>query len=249
MSRLSIASDDSVARVQKRRRPDRVIDLNADLGEEITDDVGLLAVVSSANVACGYHAGSADTMRSVCAEAARLGISIGAQVSYDDRENFGRIRCDVAPHTLQEQIADQVGRLSEIARSEGIKVRYLKPHGALYHRVIDDRVQAAAVLQGSGSLPVLGFPEAVILDLATQKGRTTYLEAFADRRYASDGQLTPRGEPEALVTDTIEIGRQATQFAERVDSICIHGDTPDAVVNARAVRQALDRAGWMLQGL
>lgn len=112
-----------------RPYPPRTVDLNADLGEEVTDDAGLLAVVASANVACGYHAGSATIMRAVCAEASRRGVSVGAQVSYDDRENFGRVARDVPAGVLREQVADQVGTLTEIARGEGIEVRYLKPHG------------------------------------------------------------------------------------------------------------------------
>src|SRR4051812_8749410 len=111
-----------------------VVDLNADLGEEVTDDEALLRVVTSANVACGYHAGSPAIMRSVCTLAAELGVSIGAQVSYADRERFGRVSLDVPAALLREQVADQVGILTDIAESEGTRVRYLKPHGALYHR-------------------------------------------------------------------------------------------------------------------
>src|SRR5215210_6980090 len=118
------------------------VDLNADLGEEVTDDAGLLAVVTSANVACGFHAGTRATMPAVCAEAVRRGVSVGAQVSYDDRTNFGRVALDVAPDILREQVAEQVGVLSGIAAAEGGGVAYLKPHGALYHRVAADAVQA-----------------------------------------------------------------------------------------------------------
>ena len=113
----------------------REVDLNADLGEEITDDAGLLAVVTSANVACGFHAGTRVTMQAVCAEAVRRGVALGAQVSYADRENFGRVARDVAPRLLIDQVTEQVGALAEIARAEGGEVVYLKPHGALYHRV------------------------------------------------------------------------------------------------------------------
>src|SRR5688500_10776918 len=140
-----------------------LIDLNADLGEGVTDDAGLLEVVTSANVACGYHAGDEATMRSVCARAAARGVAIGAQVSYADRENFGRVAMDVAYDVLAEHVADQVGTLSRIAASEGTEVRYVKPHGALYNRVVDDEEQARAVLAGSGDLPVLGLPPSVFL--------------------------------------------------------------------------------------
>src|SRR5688500_11007234 len=205
-----------------------VIDLNADLGEEVTDDAALLAVVTSANVACGYHAGNPAIMRAVCEEAARRGVSVGAQVSYADRENFGRVELDVAHDVLREQVADQVGVLSAIAGAAGTVVRYLKPHGALYHRVIDDPDQAAAVLAGSGSLPVLGMP-GELLTRAAAAGRTVLHEGFPDRAYGPDGRLVARSEPGAVLSDTAQIARRAVELAtgegQRVDSVCVHGDT------------------------
>lgn len=221
------------------------IDLNADLGEEVTDDAALLAVVTSANVACGYHAGSAAIMRAVCEEASRLGVAVGAQVSYADRENFGRVARDVDPDVLREQVADQVGVLAEIAASAGTSVRYLKPHGALYHRVLDDEEQAAAVLAGSGDLPVLGMA-GVCLDLARAAGREVFLEGFPDRGYGADGRLLPRTEPGALVEDEAAIVAQALDLAARVDSLCLHGDSAGAVAHAAAVRGALESAGLRL---
>ena len=223
---------------------DLTVDLNADLGEEVTDDVALLGLVTSANVACGYHAGTPVTMRAVCAEAARLGVAVGAQVSYDDREHFGRVRRDVPAQLLTEQVADQVGTLGAIAVEEGTLVSYLKPHGALYHRVRDDAEQAAAVLAGSGLLPVLGQPGA-LLTLAVEAGRATYLEAFADRAYRGD-RLVPRDEPGALIEDVAAIAAQAVSLAGGVDSVCVHGDSPGAVAAARAVRRGLEEAGYVL---
>jgi UPF0271 protein len=224
------------------------VDLNADLGEEVTDDEALLAVVTSANVACGYHAGSRDVMRAVCAGAARLGVSVGAQVSYDDRANFGRVARDVAPDVLRDQVADQVGVLSAIAQAEGTAVRYLKPHGALYHRVLDDAEQADAVLAGSGSLPVLGMP-GELCTRAAAAGRGVVLEGFPDRAYGTDGRLVPRSEPGAVLDDAVEIAAAAVRLAPRVASLCVHGDHPGAVAHARAVRRALEAAGWTLRGL
>ncbi len=217
------------------------VDLNADLGEEVTDDSALLAVVTSANVACGYHAGGPVIMRAVCAEAARMGVAVGAQVSYDDREHFGRVARDVRPELLTEQVADQVGTLAGIAEGEGTSVSYVKPHGALYHRVLDDEEQAAAVLAGSERLPVLGQPGA-LLDLAADAGRATYLEGFADRAYRGD-RLVPREEPGAVLEHLDAITAQAVALAPRVDSICLHGDSPGAVRAAQAVRRALTEAG------
>lgn len=225
------------------------VDLNADLGEEVTDDDALLEVVTSANVACGYHAGNDEIMRAVCASAVRRGVSVGAQVSYDDRENFGRVARDVAPDVLREQVADQVGTLSAIAEGEGTAVRYLKPHGALYHRVIDDEEQARAVLDGSGSLPVLGMADAVVLDLARADGRGVLLEGFPDRAYGDDGRLVPRDRPGAVLADSDTIAANAVELARTVDSVCVHGDSPGAVDHARAVRRALEDAGWELRGL
>jgi 5-oxoprolinase (ATP-hydrolysing) subunit A len=223
----------------------RVIDLNADLGEEVTDDEGLLAVVTSANVACGYHAGNAETMAAVCASAVVRGVAVGAQVSYDDRAGFGRVARDVAYEVLREQVADQVGVLSAIAEGEGTDVSYVKPHGALYHRVIDDDEQARAVLDGSGSLPVLGLPGALLLSLAKDRG--VFTEGFPDRGYAPDGRLVPRGSPGALVTGADRIAARAVELAGRVDSVCVHGDSPDAVAAAVAVRRALEASGYTLR--
>lgn len=230
-------------------RGGHAIDLNADLGEEVTDDEGLLAVVSSANVACGFHAGSPAVMRAVCAEASRRGVSVGAQVSYDDREHFGRVARDVPFATLRDQVAEQVGALSAIAEAEGTVVRYLKPHGALYHRVGVDEEQARAVLEGSGRLPVLGLPGSLVLELAAAAGRRTWREGFADRATLPDGRLVPRDQPGAVLTDGEEIARQAVALAGGVDSVCVHGDHPGAVAHAGAVRRALEAAGYVLAGL
>ncbi|WP_134738880.1 5-oxoprolinase subunit PxpA [Nocardioides sp. 503] len=221
------------------------VDLNADLGEEVTDDAALLAVVTSANVACGYHAGSAAIMRAVCAGAARRGVAVGAQVSYADREGFGRRRTDVAADVLREQVADQVGVLTAIARAEGTDVRYLKPHGALYHRAIEDEEQAGAVLAGSGDLPVLGMP-GELLRLAAAAGRAVWHEGFPDRAY-DDGRLVPRGRPGAVLDRVDDVTAQALDLAPRVDSLCLHGDAPGAVEHATAVRRALEAAGWSLR--
>lgn len=222
----------------------RRIDLNADLGEEITDDAALLAVVTSANVACGYHAGTTATMRFVCEHAARLGVAIGAQVSYLDRENFGRRTTEIAADLLSEQVRDQVGVLSEIAEAAGTDVSYVKPHGALYNRVVDDEDQAAAVLAGSGSLPVLGLPGGALLRLAVDAEREIRLEGFPDRGYTESGRLIPRDQPGALIHGADEIAAHAVALAESVDSVCVHGDSAGAVVAARAVRRALEIEGW-----
>ena len=228
------------------------MDLNADLGEEVTDDDGLLQVVTSANVACGYHAGTSEIMRRVCAGAAARGVRVGAQVSYDDREGFGRRPVDVAPDVLAQQVADQVGVLGGIARSEGAALTYVKPHGALYNRVVDDEQQAAAVLDGSGDLPVLGLPGGALLRLAAQRGRSVHTEAFPDRAYEPPddrgvSRLVPRDRPGAVLSEPTEIARQAVVLARDVDSVCVHGDGDAAVAAAQAVRRALTEAGLRIE--
>ena len=220
------------------------IDLNADLGEGVTDDAGLLGVVTSANLACGFHAGDEETMRAVCTEAARTGVVIGAQVSYDDREHFGRRHLDVEPEVLTAWVDEQVRLLTRIAGECGTAVAYLKPHGALYNRVVDDEEQAGAVLAGSGSLPVLGLPGSAILRLAERAGRTGIEEGFPDRGYTEDGRLVPRDQPGALVEGADAIAANAVAMAAEVQSVCVHGDSPGAVDAARAVRAALESAGY-----
>lgn len=227
----------------------RRIDLNADLGEGVTDDEALLAVVTSANVACGFHAGDEATMRAVCVRAAELGVAVGAQVSYADRAGFGRRDLDVAPAVLAGQVAEQVEVLTAIADAAGSRVSYVKPHGALYNRVVHDAEQAAAVLRGSGDLPVLGLPGSVLLGLARDQGREARREGFPDRAYTPEGRLVPRSEPGAVLSDTAEIARRAVELAAAVESVCVHGDEPGAVAHARAVRAALEEAGYELRPL
>jgi 5-oxoprolinase (ATP-hydrolysing) subunit A len=225
------------------------VDLNADLGEGVTDDDGLLAVVTSANLACGYHAGDEETMRAVCTGAAARGVVIGAQVSYLDRENFGRARMDPELEVLTDWVRDQVQLLTRIAEECGTEVAYLKPHGALYNRVVDDEEQAAAVLRGSGSLPVLGLPGSAILRLAGEAGRTGVHEGFPDRGYTAEGRLVPRDRPGALVEGADAIAANAVRMAHEgeVRSLCVHGDSPGAVDAAWAVRSALEEAGYAVR--
>ncbi len=225
-----------------------VIDLNADLGEGVTDDAGLLAVVSSANVACGFHAGDAATMRTVCEIAVERGVAVGAQVSYADRAGFGRRPVEVAAEVLAHWVAEQVSVLSAVAASCGASVAYVKPHGALYNRVVDDAEQAAAVVAGSGRLPVLGLPGSVILALAESSGRRSVPEGFPDRGYTREGRLLPRDQPGALITDPDVVAANAVRLARAgsVASVCVHGDSAGAVDTAAAVRRELVAAGFTI---
>jgi UPF0271 protein len=221
-----------------------IIDLNADLAEGVTDDDGLLGVVSSANVACGFHAGDAATMRRVCALAAARGVRIGAQVSYQDRENFGRRDMDVPPDQLAADVLYQIGALAAFG-----DVAYVKPHGALYNRVVHDERQARAVVEAVKAwrepLPLLGLPGSRVLALARDAGLTAIEEGFADRAYTPEGFLVPRSQPGAVISDAAEAARRALELARsgKVRSLCVHGDTPGAVAMARRVRAELEAAG------
>ncbi|MFJ3642845.1 LamB/YcsF family protein [Streptomyces sp. NPDC090108] len=242
------------------------IDLNADLGEgfgrwRLTDDEQLLSVVTSANVACGFHAGDAATMRRVCEMAAARGVTIGAQVSYRDLAGFGRRAMDVPPSELAAETAYQIGALEVFARAAGARVAYVKPHGALYNRVVRDEEQARAVIEGvrlaDATLPVLGLPGSRLLELAGQAGLPAVTEAFADRAYTDEGTLVPRGGDGAVVTDPDAVVERSESLARsgevtahsgrrirvRARSLCLHGDTPGAVDLARRVRERLVAAG------
>ncbi|MFL6072976.1 MAG: LamB/YcsF family protein [Mycobacteriales bacterium] len=243
------------------------IDLNADLGEgfgqwRLTEDDALLTVVTSANVACGFHAGDASTMRRVCAAAVAGGVAIGAQVSYRDLAGFGRREMDYAPGELTDEVLYQLAALDGLARVAGGRVGYLKPHGALYHRCGRDERQAGAVVTAvlayDPGLAVLGAPGSALLRLAGEAGLRAVPEAFADRAYTAGGTLVPRTEPGAVLTDPDRVIAQALRLVTegevdavtggepvpvRAESLCLHGDTPGAVDLARRVRAALAAAG------
>ncbi|MEW2249672.1 MULTISPECIES: LamB/YcsF family protein [unclassified Streptomyces] len=242
------------------------IDLNADLGEgfgrwQLTDDERLLSVVTSANVACGFHAGDAATMRRVCELAAERGVRIGAQVSYRDLAGFGRRAMDVPPAELAAEVAYQIGALEVFARAAGSRVAYVKPHGALYNRVVGDEEQAQAVVDGvllaDPALPVLGLPGSRLLERAEKAGLPVVTEAFADRAYTDEATLVPRGRDGAVITDAETVVERSLSLAAsgtvaahsgarievRARSLCLHGDTPGAVELARRVRRRLEESG------
>lgn len=241
------------------------IDLNADLGETVdgaptADDAAMFAVISSASIACGGHAGDAASMRASVARAAAHGVAVGAHPSYVDRRGFGRTALVVEPAVLRAQVRDQLEALLEA----GGALRYVKPHGALYHAVSADPAVAAAVAAavadvsasiGRG-LPVLGLDGAIV-GAAAEAGLPFVREAFLDRGYLPDGRLVPRGRPGDLLHDPEVVAARAARLArdgevDAVDgsivrtgaaSLCLHGDSPGAVAMARAVRAALDAAG------
>jgi UPF0271 protein len=226
----------------------RVIDLNADVGEGIEGDIDLFAFVTSANVACGFHAGDAATMRAVCAEAVGRGVSIGAHVGYRDREGFGRRALDVPAATVEAETVEQIGALQEA----GGRVVYVKPHGALYHRASVDEECAAAIVSAIlevGALAVLAAPGSALLAEAATAGLAAVPEGFADRAYAPDGSLVPRGSPGAVlgVEDAVRQALAIARVRFDVRSLCLHGDTPGALELARRVVAELEAAGVELR--
>lgn len=236
------------------------MDLNSDLGEgfgiwKLGDDAALLGVITSANVACGFHAGDPSTMRRVCEEAAKNGVKVGAQVSYRDLAGFGRRFIDADPVELADEVLYQIGALDACARAAGTEVVYVKPHGALYNATVHHEKQAEAVVNGTRAfkdLPILGLPGSQLLAKAARAGLRPVQEAFADRGYTPEGTLVPRSSPDALLTGTAQIVERARRLLEgelvavdgtviktAAESLCVHGDTPGAVAHARAVREAL----------
>lgn len=242
------------------------IDLNSDLAEgfgrwELGDDEALLEIVTSANVACGFHAGDPNVLRKTCLRAAQLGVAIGAQVSYRDLAGFGRRFIDVPAEDLVNDVIYQLGAVAAFAHVAGTELSYVKPHGALYNAIVHHHDQAAAVVEAvrcyDPDLAVLGLPGSHWLALAGDSGLRVYQEAFADRAYTPQGTLVPRREPGAVLHDPELIAERCVRLARgepieaidgsqlrmHADSICLHGDNQGAVAIARAVRDGLTRAG------
>lgn len=239
-----------------------VVDLNADLGEgfgvwRLGDDEAMLDIITSANMACGFHAGDPALLLRTCRAAAERGVRIGAQVSYRDLAGFGRRFIDVSPADLSADVIYQIGALQAIAHAAGTTVSYVKPHGALYNSIVMHRDQAHAVAEAvravDPGLPVLGLAGSAFFTAAEEVGLRTVPEAFADRAYRPDGQLVPRSQRNAVLHDTGEIADRVSAMVNRgrvdavdgstipisVESVCVHGDSPGAVQIAVAVRDRL----------
>jgi UPF0271 protein len=242
------------------------IDLNSDVGESfgrwtLGDDQAMFRSVSSANVACGFHAGDPTVIRRTCREAAAAGVVIGAHVGYRDLAGFGRRFLDISPGELADDVVYQIGALQALAAAEGARVRYVKPHGGLYNTIVTHNAQAQAVVDAVKSvdpgLPIMGLPGSAVLRLAEKAGLRAVTEAFADRAYNPDGTLVSRSIPGAVLEDPDQVAehvlRMATESAVRTidgstlkiraESICVHGDSPGAVAMATAVKSALGDAG------
>jgi 5-oxoprolinase (ATP-hydrolysing) subunit A len=242
------------------------LDLNSDLGESfgrwvLGDDEAMLGLVTSANVACGFHAGDPTTLRRTCRLAADAGVVVGAQVGYRDLAGFGRRFVDVAPDELADDVVYQIGALDGMCRVAGTAVRYVKPHGALYNAIVHHEAQAAAVVAAvrdySPELPVLGLPGSAFLRAAEKAGLRTVREFFVDRGYTPEATLVPRSQPGALLHDPDEVTARLLRMIDdgvvnavdgsdvrvSAESACVHGDSPGAVAMATAVRAGLERAG------
>ena len=225
------------------------------------DDASMFRIVSSANVACGFHAGDPLTMLDSCRAAFELDVRVGAHVGYRDLAGFGRRSLDMTFDELFGDVLYQIGALDGMAHAVGASVDYVKPHGALYNRIVRDAEQAEAVVAAvhayDPGLPVLGLPGSAWITLAEEAGHPVFREAFVDRAYLPDGTLVPRTQEGAVLHDPAAVVAQAVRLATRqevvaidgtvvpvqADSLCIHGDTPGAVTTATAVREGLERAG------
>ncbi|MFG6429587.1 5-oxoprolinase subunit PxpA [Roseateles sp. LYH14W] len=241
------------------------VDLNADLGEGAPDDAELLALVSSANIACGWHAGDARLMQATATAALARGVAIGAHPSYPDRENFGRSEMQLKPADVQADLIYQIGALDALVKAQGGRLHHVKPHGALYNQAARDPVLAdaiaAAVLDVDPGLAVYGLAGSELLRAAERAGLRPVAEVFADRGYRADASLVPRGQPGAHVDDVDEaVARTLRMVREGVvqavtgetvplqaQTICLHGDGPHALAFARAIHAALTAAGVQLR--
>lgn len=226
------------------------IDLNVDLGEGGGADAQLIALASSVNIACGGHAGDEATMLASMTLAAHRGVAVGAHPGFEDRASFGRRMVEISPADLRDALDRQLGRFAEIAHAQGIGVRHVKPHGALYHQADSDASLAEVFLDAvQHHLPgaAVTAPPRGLLDRAmARRGMELLREGFADRLYGSDGRLVPRGEPGAVIEDPYQAVSQALELAPQVDTLCVHGDGAAALGVLTAVRAGLQKAGWTI---
>lgn len=241
------------------------VDLNADLGEGVGDDAAMMAVVSSANVACGGHAGNAATMQAALEAARDHGVSVGAHPGYEDRANFGRVVVPMGADAITGMVTRQTSALADMAAALGMRLSYVKAHGALYNLAAVDREVSQAVCDGiravDPGLACLCLSGSVTERVAQDAGLRVMAEVFADRAYRPDGTLVPRGEAGAVIHDPQAVVGRVLDMLEQgaitavdgsrlplaMDSICVHGDTPGAVALARALRQAIAAAGWAVR--
>ena len=226
------------------------IDLNCDLGEGVGGDESLMPLITSANVSCGFHAGNSATAHAALRLADRHAVTVGAHPGYDDREHFGRLELALSEEAIFELCMYQIGALHGVALAAMRPLRYLKPHGALYNQACRDDAVARPIVEAAcvWKLPILALPQSRLEALST--GRCGFFrEGFADRRYLPDGSLVPRSRADAFVHDPAEAVAQAVQLIQHqgVQSLCVHGDNPEAIRFVQALRESLLRQGFELR--
>jgi UPF0271 protein len=228
----------------------KAIDVNADLGEGFPNDVRLLGIVTSASIACGVHAGTFETARATLFEARARGVRVGAHPGYADRANFGRRSQAFSESEVRALIADQVRDLVEKIGNSEVPISFIKPHGALYNQAQNEEAIARGVIAAIEALglPVLGLPGSLLERLADEAGVRFVSEGFPERRYEPDGRLVDRSRSDAVIHDPAEVAEQVLRLVDRgVQTLCIHGDDPNAVAKAETVRAALERQGILIQ--
>lgn len=250
----------------------KTIDINCDMGESfgrytLGNDAELMSLVSSVNIACGFHAGDALVMEATAAMAVRMGVAIGAHPGYPDLQGFGRRAMALSPREVEAMVLYQIAALAGIAHAVGTHIRHVKPHGALYNTACVDEATAQAVSRAvrrfSAELILVGLAHSVLLDAGREAGLQVAAEGFPERGYAPDGRLIERGKTGALIHDPQEAAQQAVFLATSrsgsgsssahgligVDTLCIHGDSPNAVNIAKAVRERLEKEGFEIKPL
>ena len=239
------------------------IDLNCDMGENIGNDEDIMPHITSANIACGFHAGDAHTMRTTVRLAKRFGVAVGAHPSWKDREGFGRNEMTLPPDEVEELILKQVNALATIAKAEGVELHLVKPHGALYNQAAKDRLLANAIARAvkrvSVDLVLVGLAGSGLVEAGLEVGLKVANEGFSDRNYNPDGMLVSRKEPHAIIKSPDEIAFHAVELAKQgidfggkhvnVDTLCLHGDHPRAADNAKIVHEALKKCGIEIAAL
>lgn len=231
----------------------RTIDLNADLGEGDAYDAELLEIVSSCNIACGGHAGDEESMRATVAEALANSVAIGAHPGYPDREGFGRQSGFMSGDALMSSVISQIKSLAAVAATQGARLAHVKPHGALYNDAVNDRALAdaivAAITAAAPQASLVGLPDSELQSAAEKAGLNFIGEGFVDRAYEANGQLVPRSQPGAVHESLELVLPQAVSLVGKVDTLCIHGDTPAAASIAKAVRDALEQQGVTIRAV
>lgn len=225
------------------------IDLNCDLGEGAPHDAELMPLITSANIACGGHAGDVDTIQRTLKLASMHGVAIGAHPSFPDRENFGRAPYRFSIHDLRGEIEAQIFLVSMLAEVEGLTLHHVKPHGALYNQAARDpelaTIVASCVSHFDSNAILYGLAGSELINAGLEQSLRVAREIFADRRYQPDGSLVPRSEQNAVITDPAESCEQVLRLIRKgkADTVCLHGDGPHAVTFAHELRRALDKAG------